>query len=106
MTAGPSAVPTPTVTPAPTPAAAAPRTSLRRARIDQARQKATFRFAASEPGSRFLCKLDRRRFRRCASPKTYTQLEPGAHTFRVKARDRAGNVDASPVIKRFRIRKR
>jgi hypothetical protein len=106
VTAGPSAVPTPTVTPAPTPDAVPPRTTLRAARIDQARQKATFRFAASEAGSRFLCKLDRKKFSPCASPKTYKRLEPGAHTFRVKARDRAGNADATPVIKRFRIRKR
>jgi hypothetical protein len=104
VTPGPSAVPTPTVTPAPD--AAAPRTSLRKARIDQARRKATFRFASSEPGSRFACKLDRGKFRACASPKTYKQLGSGAHTFRVKARDRAGNVDASPVVKRFRIRRR
>ena len=104
VTPGPSAVPTPTVTP--TPDTAAPRTSLRKANIDQARQKATFRFAASEPGSRFRCKLDKKQFRPCTSPKTYKRLEPGAHTFRVKARDRAGNVDASPVIKRFRIKRR
>lgn len=106
VTAGPSAVPTPTVTPAPPPDTTRPRTSLRPARIDQARQKATFRFAASETGSRFVCKLDRERFKACASPKTYRRLEPGTHTFRVKARDRAGNVDASPAIKRFRIKRR
>jgi hypothetical protein len=104
VTPGPSAVPTPTVTPAPD--AAAPRTSLRKARVDQARRKATFSFASSEPGSRFVCKLDNRRFKSCASPKTYKRLASGAHTFRVKARDRAGNVDASPVVKRFRIRRR
>ena len=90
----------------PAPDAAAPRTSLRKARIDQARRKATFRFASSEPGSKFLCKLDKRKFKACASPKTYNKIEPGAHAFRVKARDRAGNVDASPVVKRFRIRRR
>jgi len=79
---------------------------MRKARIDQARRKATFSFASSEPGSRFVCKLDNRRFKSCASPKTYKRLASGAHTFRVKARDRAGNVDASPVVKRFRIRRR
>ncbi len=105
VTPGPSAVPTPTVTPAPTPDPP-PRTLLRRAKIDQARQKATFRFASSEPGSRFLCKLDGGKFRACASPKTYKRLAPGAHTFRVKARDRAGNVDASPAVRRFRIKRR
>jgi hypothetical protein len=113
VTQGPSQnpIPTPTVTPSPTPTAAAPdvtapATSLRRARINQARRKATLRFASGEPGSTFSCKLDKRSFRRCTSPKTYKQLESGKHVFRVKARDRSGNVDATPAVKRFKIRRR
>ena len=38
--------------------------------------------------------------------KTYKRLEPGRHVFRVKARDRAGNLDTTPAVKRFRIKKR
>ena len=106
VTQGPSAVPTPTVTPSPTPDTTPPRTSLRSARINQALRTATFRFASGEPGSRFLCKLDGYKYKACSSPKTYKKLAPGKHTFRVKARDRAGNVDRTPTIKRFRIRKR
>jgi hypothetical protein len=108
VTPGPSPVPTPTVTPSPTakPDRVAPKTSLRRAQINQARHKATFRFASSEPGSKFLCKLDKKRFRRCTSPKTYRKLKAGTHAFRVKARDRAGNVDATPKVNRFEIKKR
>jgi hypothetical protein len=110
VTPGPSAVPTPTVTPSPTstPAAdvTAPATSLRRAQIEQAKRKATFRFASGEQGSTFSCKLDKQKLRPCTSPKTYTKLKPGKHVFRVKARDRAGNLDATPVVKRFKIRKR
>jgi hypothetical protein len=100
------------VTPSPTttaPAAtdtAAPSTSLRSARINQARRTATFRFASGEQGSRFLCKLDAKRFASCTSPKTYRRLRPDRHVFRVKARDAAGNVDATPTVKRFRIRRR
>jgi hypothetical protein len=110
VTAGPSAVPTPTVTPSPTTTTTAdvtaPSTSLRRARINQAKRKATFMFASGEPGSSFRCKLDRKSFKRCTSPKTYKKLKPGKHVFRVKARDRAGNLDVTPTVKRFRIRKR
>ena len=105
VTTGPSAVPTPTVTPSPAPDVTAPSTSLRRARISQSTRKATFRFASGEPGSRFLCKLDKQQFRPCSSPKTYRKLKPGKHVFRVKARDRAGNVDPTPKIKRFKIKK-
>ena len=106
VTQGPSAVPTPTVTPSPTTDSAAPSTALRRARINQARRKATFRFASSERGSSFVCKLDSKRYKGCTSPKTYGRLAAGKHVFRVKARDRAGNVDATPTTRRFRIRKR
>jgi hypothetical protein len=106
VTPGPSAVPTPTVTPSPTGDVAAPRTSLRRTQINQARRKATFSFASSEQGSTFVCKLDRKSFRPCTTPKTYRELNPGKHVFRVKARDRARNLDATAAVKRFRIRKR
>jgi hypothetical protein len=111
VTPGPSAVPTPTVTPAPTPPppprdTTAPRTSLRAARIDQAKRRATFKFGAGEAGSKFLCKLDKKKYRPCTSPKTYKRLKRGKHVFRVKARDRAGNVDRTPVVKRFKLKRR
>jgi len=70
----------------------------------QAHSAASFRFASGEPGSRFTCKLDAQKSRPCTSPKTYRKLKRGKHVFRVKARDRAGNVDATPAVKRFRIK--
>lgn len=68
-------------------------------------RRVAFRFAASEPGSRFRCKLDRNPFRDCASPRTY-RVEVGRHAFRVFAIDRAGNADPSPVAFRFSVRRR
>ena len=111
VTPGPSPQPTPTVTPSPTsttpaPDVTAPATLLGRARINQATRKATFRFASGEPGSTFSCKLDKRKLTRCTSPKTYKKLAPGRHVFRVKARDRAGNLDTTPAVTRFKIKKR
>jgi hypothetical protein len=101
----PVAVPTPTVTPSPpAPDVKPPATSLRGAKINQAKRNATFRFASGEQGSTFACKLDRKTFKQCTSPKTYKKLAPGKHVFRVKAQDRAGNVDATPTVKRFKIR--
>jgi hypothetical protein len=109
VTPGPSAVPTPTVTPSPTPTpprdVKPPRTKLRKAKIDQAKRKATFKFASGEAGSKFVCKLDKKQFKPCTSPKTYKKLKRGKHVFRVKARDRAGNVDRTPVVKRFKIKR-
>ena len=94
------------MTPAPPADATAPATSLRRAQIIQSSRKATFRFASGEPGSTFSCKLDNQRFRACTSPKTYKRLKPGKHVFRVMARDRAGNPDLTPAVRRFNIKRR
>ena len=98
-------MPTPTVTPTP-PDSKPPATAFRKTQIAQAKRTATFRFAASEPGSTFVCKLDTRKSGPCRSPKTYRKLKPGKHVFRVRARDRAGNVDATPAVKRFTIKRR
>ena len=56
----------------------------------------TFAFSA-EPGSTFACKLDTGAVQACTSPKSYSNLVDGAHTFAVKATDGAGNtgVEAS-----------
>lgn len=51
----------------------------------------TLRFASSEPGSTFSCKVDSGAFHRCGSPTTLAKLSLGAHTFGVRAIDAAGN---------------
>ncbi len=68
-------------------------------------RRVAFRFAATEPGSRFRCKLDRKPFRGCSSPRAY-RVRAGRHAFRVFAIDRAGNRDRSPAVFRFRVRRR
>ena len=57
---------------------------------------ASFSFTASEAGS-FECALDAAPFGGCTSPRSYSALAVGGHTFRVRARDNAGNVDATPA---------
>jgi alpha-tubulin suppressor-like RCC1 family protein len=42
-------------------------------------------------------KLDADPFASCSSPKNYSGLSEGSHTFHVRARDIAGNVDSSPA---------
>jgi len=39
----------------------------------------------------------------CTSPKDYTGLSEGSHTFQVRAIDSAGNVDASPASHQFTV---
>jgi acid phosphatase type 7 len=53
---------------------------------------ATFAFSSNEAGSTFECSLDGAAFTGCSSPKDYTNLSDGSHTFEVKATDTAGNV--------------
>lgn len=67
-----------------------------------ARRTVVFRFASSEAGGSFRCKLDRDRVRTCHSPRVY-RLRSGAHTFRVFAVDPAGNRDRSPALFRFSV---
>ena len=54
----------------------------------------SFSFTASESGSHFSCKIDAEAFAPCASPKSYTALAEGSHTFAVNATDQAGNTGA------------
>lgn len=58
---------------------------------------ATFAFSSPEEGSTFQCSLDGSPFASCASPKTYPGLAEGTHTFRVRARDKVGNIDPTPA---------
>jgi hypothetical protein len=69
------------------------------------RRRASFAFTASERGSSFRCKLDRRPWRSCRSPRAYL-LTPGRHTFRVFAIDAAGNRDRTPALSQFTVRRR
>jgi hypothetical protein len=62
-----------------------------------------FRFTSDMPGSTFECKLDKKPFKPCKSPKKYKGLKPGKHVFKVRATDTSGRVDPVPAKKKFRI---
>ncbi|MBK5220010.1 MAG: hypothetical protein JJE35_09540, partial [Thermoleophilia bacterium] len=67
-------------------------------------RRVSFRFASSEPGSSFRCKLDRRPFGVCTPPRVFN-LGRGRHAVRIFAVDAAGNRDPSPALFRFEVRR-
>lgn len=64
---------------------------------------ATFGFSSNEPNSTFECSLDGEAFAGCTSPKSYTNLDFGPHTFRVRAIDAADNIDPTPAQRAWTI---
>lgn len=64
---------------------------------------ASFSFTSTLAGSSFECKLDAGPFEACTSPKRYTGLSRSAHSFSVRAKDAAGNLDPTPAVFDWRI---
>jgi hypothetical protein len=71
-------------------------------RTKQRRAKAVFRFGSNDTGAVFICKIGRDLERYCPR-RVVRRFTPGKHAVSVKARDAAGNVDASPAVFRFRV---
>ena len=65
----------------------------------------SFAFTANEPGT-FECQVDAGGWSGCASPLTVGPLTHGSHTFRVRAIDRATNVDPTPASRTFVVNRR
>lgn len=57
-----------------------------------------FTFASPEAGVTFECSLDGGAFMACPATFTTSALADGMHTLAVRARDAAGNVDATPAM--------
>lgn len=73
-------------------------------RTKRARARALFVLGSNDPQAVFLCRVDRGRFRSC--PRRFARnYPPGPHVLRVKARDAAGNVDPTPVVYRFQVKR-
>lgn len=65
---------------------------------------ATFEFSAgSESGLTYRCRMDALPFEACTSPRSYTGLTAGAHTFVVEARDAVGNTGTASRTFQFAV---
>lgn len=113
----PPTQPSPPVATAPSPAPAPPppiddiqpQTFLQKhppkvIRTRGSKAKAIFRFGASESGVKFECQVDGKPFRECRQ-RFAGRFGVGAHVLRVVARDAAGNVDRTPAVFRFRVKR-
>jgi len=82
---------------------AAPRASIGKQPARTTQRRLTIRFSSDQPGSTFSCKLDDHRWRGCRSPYKTPTLALGVHTFQVKATGPAGQPDATPAKRSFRV---
>jgi hypothetical protein len=82
----------------------APETSITSGPADPANSSSpSFAFSSDEAGSTFECRLDGGAWAACSSPKSYSGLTAGSHSFSVRATDAAGNVDATPATRTWTI---
>ena len=63
----------------------------------------SFSFISTETGSTYECRIDGGSYSICTSPRTYTGLVDGYHTFEVRAIDIASNIDPTPASRNFYI---
>jgi hypothetical protein len=68
-------------------------------------KKAIVDFASSEGGSSFRCSLDGNPFETCTSPQEL-RVGRGKHAFVVIAKDGAGNVDETPAVLKWTVKKK
>jgi hypothetical protein len=80
-----SASPNPTTAPSPSGSPDAVISSGPAAGSTTTATSASFGFSSSMADATFRCSLDGSKFRACTSPKTYSSLSTGTHTFRVEA---------------------
>ena len=99
------APPAAAATPPPASGTPVPQVKLGAHQVDATEGTATFRFVSPTAGATFVCKLDAKAYRACASPFKAKGLEPGKHVFRVLAM-LGGTAGASPAVVHFTVRPR
>jgi hypothetical protein len=81
-----------------------PRTRITRFKLRKRRAEIWFAAAGTQEPVTFRCRLDRRRWRPCSSPKTYKHLKPRRHVIKVRAFSPIAG-DQTPAKRRFRVKR-
>jgi hypothetical protein len=81
----------------------APRATISGLPARTTKRRLSIRFSANEPGSRFQCKLDKRKWRSCRSPYKTPRLALGGHVFKLKATGPTGLTSPSATTRTFRV---
>ena len=88
-----------------TPGGGAPDTQITKSPKDVIRKDtAKYEFEADPPaGATFECKLDKKAFKACTSPRRYKNLSNGKHKFQVRA-SAGGETDPTPAKHTFKVK--
>ncbi len=68
-------------------------------------KKVKIAFKSNVSGSKFQCRIDKKKFTGCKSPKIYKNIKPGKHTIKVRAK-KAGKTGPVKAVKFKVVRKR
>jgi 6-phosphogluconolactonase (cycloisomerase 2 family) len=94
----------------PAPDTTAPDTAIDKApkkkvKTRKKKAKVKFAFSSADPTASFECALDDEDFAAC-SPPFKAKVKKGKHSFQVRARDAAGNVDPSPGTYSWKVKRK
>jgi hypothetical protein len=82
-------------------------TEITKAKVKRnGKAKAKFTGSGGTAPLSFECKLDRKKYKPCTSPRKLKRLKPGKHKFRVRSVDATGAVDATPAKTKLKRKRR
>jgi len=87
----------------PVPLHCVPQTTIVKFKLRRNRAKLRFTATGTKEAVTFRCRLDRSRWRPCASPRLYKHLKPRRHVVKVRAFTATAN-DPTPAKHRFRVK--
>jgi hypothetical protein len=78
-------------------------TKIKKTTVDKRKKKVTIKFTGTGGSPlNFECKLDKKNWKKCKSPKTFSHLKRGKHTVQVRAKS-GSKRDSSPAKKKFKV---